>query len=781
MKTKRWLSGLLAVVLVSGTVSAAGAETLTRGEACERLIQAADDYNPGLTAANVLRGDGSGGMAEDRDLTRAEALVMVSRAFGELSPPVGDRARWAYPADRFTDVPAWASEELENILTSGIVTGASETILSPDAPVTGEELDTLIRRVYAVAGTNRKDDFYATVNKTWLETAEIPAGYPYSGTLYEMSYHVDQQVAAMIRDIAASTPAPGSGEEKIKNLYENALDWEARNRTGVEPIRPYLEAIDAATTLDELMEVHNRMVRELSSSMLVGYGLTVDAKDASRYILTFGSLAPSLSKEMYAADSGTTKDTYLQYLSTLFVLGGETEEQAAADAARYYALERALSAASLEQQEYGDVDKTYNLYTIAELETIFPHVDLNAVLSAAGFAPADRVVVDDTGLLKAAAAYFDDAHLDDLKIAAKAGLLGSFGTLLNREFMTAAETFQKALYGMDSSLPDEDMAAQIVQNVLSDYLGEAFVGEYFSAEAKADVETMIEEFRVIYKSRIQNLPWMSETTKQRAVEKLDSMAVNVGYPDDWASDMDAAEIRSAAQGGSYFDNYLEILKASREGAIADQSRNVDKTEWQMSAYTVNAYYDPSANSINFPAGILQAPFYDVDADPTENLGGIGYVIAHEMTHAFDNNGAKYDKDGNAADWWTAEDYAAFQTLCRQAVAFYDGVEAVPGITCNGTLTLSENIADLGALACITQAESRENQPDYQTLYESAARTWCGTATRETRTYLSQVDVHAPDKLRGNRALQSCDEFYTAFDIQPGDGMWLDPEQRVQIW
>lgn len=785
MRGKRWLAGIMTVLmLLTASVPALAADeprALTRGEACDALAAAADDYNPGVTAADILRGDEHGALNPDRAVTRAEALVMLSRAFGGLSTPVGDSARWAYPAADFTDVPAWAAAELEDVFQAGIVAGTGPTTFAPGEPVTGEQLDLLIRRVYALEGTNRKDDFYAAVNKAWLDNSTIPDGYVYSGTLYELDFQVNDQVAGIIREIASGSPAAGTPEAKIKSLYENILDWDARNAAGIAPLRPYLDAVDGADSLSALMEVHNQISRELTASLLAGFGLTVDLRDSTKYILTFSSLAPSLSKAEYAADAGATKDAYLAYLTTLATLGGADADTAARMAQDFWQVERTLSAARMEQQEYGDADKIYNLYTMDQLRALLPNVDLDGILVASGFAAPDKVMVDDVGLLEAAAAYFDDAHLDTLKTVLKLYLISGFSSTLSRDFLDAATRLQQAMYGTDTSMPDDQLAAQLVQNYLADYLGQVYVDRYFSAEAKADVEAMIEDFRDIYEDRILALDWMSDATKAKAVEKLEAITVNVGYPDRWDTYLDGAEIAGAGQGGSYFDNVLSIAAAARAAAVARQKEAVDKDAWQMPPYTVNAYYDATANSINFPAGILQAPLYDVDADPTENLGGIGYIIAHEMTHAFDNNGAKFDKDGNAADWWTAEDYAAFQTLCGQVVDFYDGVEAIPGVTCNGTLTLSENIADLGALACITQAEGREARPDYRTLYESASRSWAFTGSREINTFLAQADVHAPGKLRGNRALQSCDEFFTAFDIRPGDGMWLAPEARVRIW
>lgn len=781
MKLRRWTAGLLAaVLLLTPAALAADNAALTRAEARDMLLAAADDYNPGVTASDILKGDETGALHEDRAVTRAEAMVMLSRAFGDLPKPVGDSARWAYPAGNFTDIPAWAQEELNNVLAAGIVAGTTPTTFSAGTAMTGEQLDTLIRRVYALEGTNPKDDFYAAVNKEWLDASTIPAGYTANGTLYEMMYRSNQQVAELIDGIVDSKPAAGSKEAKIKNLYENVVDWDARNRAGIEPIRPWLDAIDQADSLDALMEVHCTISEDAATSILMGFGLSTDLKDSTKNILTFASLYPSLGvKDSYA--DGPTKDAYLRYLTKLLTLGGETEIQAARDAAAYFAVEKSLADVMMDRQDYGDADKIYNIYTMEQLQNMFPNVDLKAVLAATGFTASDKILVSDPGLLAASAAYFTDANLGLLKTTMKLGVLSGFGTVLSKDFTDASMAFQKEMYGVEGSLSDEEIASQQVQAYLSDYLGEIYVQKYFSAKAKADVEAMIEEFRAIYKERIQQLDWMSDATKTKAVEKLDAMAVNVGYPDQWDDTMDSAEIRSAAQGGSYFENVLSMSRAVRDEAVRTQNEPVDKTKWQMSAYTVNAYYDATANSINFPAGILQEPLYDVNADATENLGGIGYVIAHEMTHAFDNNGAKFDAKGNAADWWTAEDYAAFQKLCADAVAFYDGVEAVPGVVCSGSLTLSENVADLGAIACITEAESREARPDYQTLYEAAARTWRGTASRETRAYLAVMDVHAPDKLRGSRALQSCDEFYEVFDIQPGDGMYVPPEQRVQIW
>ena len=383
--------------------------------------------------------------------------------------------------------------------------------------------------------------------------------------------------------------------------------------------------------------------------------------------------------------------------------------------------------------------------------------------------------------MEAAAKLFDDAHLDALKAMAYWGLLGSVGGTLNQEFLEASFDFTQAYYGVDVRQSSEEIAAQQVQSLLADYLSQAYVEAHFSPEAKADVEEMIGEFIDIYKERIRAQDWMSAATKAKAIKKLDTMGVKVGYPDSWDTWLDDAAILSPAEGGSFFSNTIAIRMAAQAESISRQNEPVDKTEWALYPFTVNACYVATSNDITFPAAILQAPLYDVNASREENLGGIGYIIAHEITHAFDNNGAKFDENGSAADWWTAEDYAAFRQKCQAVAEWYDGQEAYPGIACSGALTISENVADLGAAKCIVAAAKKLDHPDLDKLFRAVANTWASTTSRQMREYLAVTDVHAPDKLRCNRVLQTLPEFYTTYDIQPGDGMWTAPETRVSVW
>ena len=784
MRLKRAISGLLAGLLLTALLPAAAlaqeAQTPTRGQVCEILLNAADFYNPGVTKEDILKGDETGALREDAPVTRAEAMVMLSRAFGPLPAPVGDIARWAYPAETFADLPAWAGAELANVLQAGILTGTAPETFSPNQPITAQELDRVVRRAYAVFGTNPKDDFYAAVNQDWLAASTIPAGQGMNGGLYEINFQVQDQLTALIGEVAKGTYPKGTDGQKIAALYGNILNWDARNKAGIDPIRPYLEAIEGAETLSDVMAVQKQVQEGLGIAPLVSFDLSIDMKDSSKYTVNFSALGTSLTKDVYTADAGAQKEAFLKYLTALLVLGGVPQAEAGAQAQAYYEVERAQGLVMLAPQEQGDVDKIDNRYTMKDLKALFPQVDLDAVYAQSGLKAADPVGVTDPARLKAAAAYFTDEHVDTLKTALRVGLLSNYSAYLSQDFQEATQTFQQEYAGVQGAESDEQIAASAVQSMLSTSLEKLYVEKYFTAEAKADVEAMIADMIEVYRDRIKGLDWMSETTKAMALKKLDTLGVKVGYPDQWDERLSHVEIRSVADGGSYFENVVAMTKASRAVVRDLQGKPVDKSQWICPAFTVNAFYNATANDITFPAAILQAPMYDVKASREANLGGIGYVIAHEITHAFDNNGAKFDEKGNAVSWWTESDYAAFQDLCGQAVAYYDGAESIPGVLCNGTQTLSENVADLGGAACVSEIVRREDG-DFAALFTAMAKTWALTSSRPYAEFIAQIDVHAASKLRGYMPAQTQAEFYEVFEIQPGDGMWLDPEDRVSIW
>lgn len=752
---------------------------LTRAEARDILLSAADDYNPGVTAEDVLQGRPGGVLDEEEPVTRVEALVMLSRAFGTLPELKGANALTAFSSPDFTDVPAWAEEELEPLFNAGIVTGTASGSLSPDSPMTRSDLELLLKRVYSLEGSRLQDDFYAAVNHDWLETAAPQPGYSRYGTLQDVDYNTMQQVLGLIEGIVDGQPQDGTPQDRIKTLYENILDWDSRNAQGVAPIKEYLDALDRAATLDELMAAHNMITEKLAIPTLIAFTPTTDIYHAGNMSVAMYTYAAAMDVSYYADPAACA--AFADYVSTLFTLAGYSQERSEQAGERCLALETEMAAAGLTAEEATDVNNTYVVVDAAQLSDMFSEIDLDAVLKANGLTAEDSYVVSDMGLVEYLGQLFTDEHLDDVKLLAEASLLASCAQHLSRDFVDAEDQFKQSIQGV-SPTPDQETAVNKVQDSLYNDLGPIYVESCFSSQAKADVTAMVEDIVEVYSQRIRDLDWMSSSTKDMALKKLEAIEINVGYPDQWNNCLDGVDFRSTDEGGSYFENSVQISLAQRSynnQLLSDPSL---MTAWNgVPAYMVNAFYDPTCNAVVLPAGILQAPVYDVNAGAAENLGGIGYVIAHEITHAFDNQGAMFDAEGSLSNWWTDADYAAFQSLCQQVEEFYDGRETAPGIACNGALTLSENVADLGAAACITQVLSGEDDPDYQALYRQVAVLWRSTATRDAMTYLATIDTHSPDKLRVNIVLQSLDQFYEAFDIQPGDGMWIDPQERVSIW
>lgn len=784
IKRMRILSVFLAVLLLlvmAPLALAADEGYATRGQIVEMLLTAADDYTPGLEKSDIVKGYGDGDAREDQYVRRAEAFVMVSRAFGRLEAPTGHNARITLTDLSFTDVPAWAEADVRNLVQGGVLTGAADGSLAPNAYVTVEQMELIIKRIFMLKATNLKDDFYAAYNRDILAKTQLRPGYSMDGVVMQPLDNVDAALNAIIKEIISTPQKAGSVEQKIANYYNNIVDLEARNAACLSPLRSYLDEAAAVKSLDDVLALRSRLLKETGSAMLIGFAPAADLTDSSVYSMVFATLPPTLTKADYAQADGAAMQALHTYISALFAHSGMSEAEAAAAADTVLRVEKELAAAMLDAQDYANAEKLNNRYTMAELQALFPEVDLSAMLLADGYQADENFTVYDAGLMRAFAPLMTEARLDDLRIYLQYGLLNSFGGALCEEMMEIANAFNETYLGVEPVTDINVIAMAAVQNTMSEYLGEIYAKEHFSAAAKKDVADMVANFIEIYEARIRALDWMSDETKEMALRKLGTMTAQIGYPDTWSDYLEDIDIRSAAEGGSYFDNVLAITRYNHAETRKLQNTKVQRGGWMVPVYTVDAFYNAQTNTICLPAGILQKPFYDVEASREENLGGIGFIIAHEITHSFDNNGAQFDEYGNAANWWTEADYAKFNELCLEVAAYFDGVECAPGIANNGVLTLSENIADLGAAYCITEAASQLQSPDYQKLYGNLAYCWAASATREMIYYTSVADVHSWRNIRVNRNLQSIPEFYAAYDIQPGDGMYLAPEERVRIW
>lgn len=786
-------------------VSLTDEEAVTMGKAADYLSFVAARYNKAVPGREELLNN-SQGLGEQDPAPRIQALVMVSHAFGKLPEPVGNNKRMAPKDVDLSQVPDWAKVPLEQLYIAGVlaqndltkkepsdgndgeqaademvegyaarskdmIDKASESeesqnseTSSPAAEesstITGKELKTVVRRIYALYGSELKDDFYAAVNKQELDTKEIPAGETEAGGTYDQRILVQNQVNTIIREIVeGSGYAPNSMEQKIKTYFESAVDFQTRNALGAKPLRPYLEAIDQASNLQELTKAQIFALENLGTGGLLPILYLTDPRDNQRRVLT---LFPPIDPMVTGGDV------------SLLVLAGEDQDKAETGYKVYEELLQALNDYKPGMEEYGNPANVQYI-TLKELKDLLPGMDVEALIRAGGDDVPEEMAVSSRSLFEGFGKLMQDPkYLDGIKTALKLNLIHEFYSSLSEEFLDAFSENPE-----QGNRDYEAVAYAMVTEYLGEYIDQLYVQRYFSPEAKQAVEDMVQHFIATYKERIRTLNWLGEETKQEAIRKLDTMKFYIGYTERNHSLIDQLEITD-----NFFENQAAIQKMrnqqNREAAAA-QNRGETQGGMNLPVTTVNAFYDQFKNTMYFPAGILQAPSFDINASFEENLGGIGVTIAHEISHAFDNKGAMYDASGLAKNWWTPEDYAEFQKLCDKSAAFYDGWETAAGIPIDGNQTLGENIADIGGMACALEVLGQQENPDYDAFFRAYAKGWLKCTTRSSAEDLASFDEHSPSNLRVNRVLANFQEFYDTYDIQPGDGMYIAPADRIQIW
>ncbi|EAZ85730.1 M13-type metalloendopeptidase [Lysinibacillus fusiformis] len=782
---KKFLSLLMAIIMVLSVSVAVYADEksppATRGEIVKTLLVAADAYQSGLNKEAIIQGSKNKDLRENEPAKKVEALVMLSRAFGELPEPVGNDLRSGTFGVKYTDVPTWAKKDIDNLTKAGVLTGNPDGKLGANDPITIDEFQNLIARIWTLKGSHLHDDFYEAINKKWLNRSTIPVGEIMGGGFPELQKQNTDKIEKIITELSGKQFAEGTKEQKIADFYSTALDTSNRNKQGIEPIQKYVKAIDDAKTLDDLVQADLTLEKELGLSSLFSFAIMNDAKNSSKNALYFTGLATGLDKNSFVSEDANAKKAYIQYMTKLLVVSGEKESAAIAFAEKIYEMEKALASVSLDPHEQGDVTKYYNPYSIEQFDNMFKTVDMKQVLKSMKVDSADKVIVFDVKLAQKGAELLTDTNLNVLKAYSKVQLLMATGGLLSDEFGDAANEFAATLYGVTGKKTDQEIAVAKTTSTMSGYLEQMYAEQHFSPKAKKDVEQMVDQLIATYEERIKSLDWMSETTKAKAIKKLDTMIVKIGYPDKWDTTLDKVAIKTYDEGGSLFSNTFTVTKAYIDNTKAKLDKPVDRTQWVTSVYTVNAFYNALNNEITFPAGILQAPFYDINAKPEENYGAIGMIIGHEISHAFDNNGSAYDENGNANNWWTEEDFKKFEEKNQKLIEFYNAIEIIPGVFNDGQLTLSENGADLGGMAASLQVVSQMSNPDYKAYFESNAEMWKSTTTKEFAAMLSKNDVHSANKVRVNRTIVNFQEFYDTYGIKPGDGMYIAPEDRVSIW
>lgn len=633
-----------------------------------------------------------------------------------------------------------------------------------------------------------QDDLFGYVNGTWFETAEIPADRSAWGPFVELADLSEQRVREIIEDAAAGRIAGPNGQ-KIGDLYASFMDEARVEELGAEPIREMLA--DAAKVADtsELMHFIGELER-LGGSGLFGSYVDTDDRDSDRYVLNVFQGGLGLPDESYYREDkfAEIREAYLAHLERMFALVGRDD---AAEAARTVLdVETRLAQGHWERAETRDVIKTYNLTTADQLAELAPHVDWSAWRRGLG---AEEVVTAETvvrqpSYLSHLSTALEEIPLEHWREWLAARVVRRAAPYLSSAFVEENFDFYgRTLNGTPELRARWKRGVALVEGALGEAVGEEYVERHFPPTSKQQMDELVANLIEAYRRNIAALDWMGEETKQRAFEKLETFNPKIGYPKKFR-DYSALEIRPDdlllnVEAATAFETDRELNKIGSP---------VDRDEWFMLPQTVNAYYNPGTNEICFPAGILQKPFFDPEADPAENYGGIGAVIGHEVGHGFDDQGSQYDGQGNLNEWWTEADRAAFSERADKLIKQYDGFEPrdLPGEKVNGSLTVGENIGDLGGLTIALKAYlislGDEPMPEEdgitgsQRVFLNWAHVWRTKRRKEQMQQLITVDPHSPAEFRAN-IVRNLDEFHEAFGTAPGDGLWLDPEDRVRIW
>lgn len=626
-----------------------------------------------------------------------------------------------------------------------------------------------------------KDDLYEAVNGEWLKTAKIPDDKPATGGFNDLVDEIDKQLMDDFDAYAAGKEKSDDSRfnEMIK-LYRLAKKFDWRKKVGPQPLKRMLASVENLNSYEDYQSQWKNWILAGMPSP-ISFDIDADMKNATVYALFASS--PSLilpDKSYYEAEKKDQHDQLLQLWSSMVEalmdkLGYSKEEakKIIGDAIKFDAL---LAPNVKSAEEAADYSKMYNPQTVAELASATDQLDIAAIIKQLVGEEPEKVIVTEPEYFKALNKILQD-NFELFKNWALIRVIRENASYLDDEMREINGRYGRALSGSKKPVSQRKFAFYLARDMFSQVAGDYYGKKYFGPQAKADVHHMVEQMIKVYKGRLTNNQWLSKDTRDKAILKLDKLGIQVGYPDKIPALYDQFKVDEEE---SLIANLNQLTVTANKELFSRWNKPVDRMRWEMSAATVNAYYHPFKNIIVFPAAILQAPFYSLKQSSSQNYGGIGAVIAHEISHAFDNNGSLFDEFGNLNNWWTDEDSAHFKQLAQKMIEEFDGIPFA-GQKVNGKLTVSENIADAGGLSCALEAAKTEADFNAQEFFINWATIWRMKATEQYMQLLLSIDVHAPQKLRANIQAENLDDFYTAFDIKPGDEMYRAPEDRVHIW
>ncbi|PPE06763.1 M13 family metallopeptidase [Mesoplasma corruscae] len=628
-----------------------------------------------------------------------------------------------------------------------------------------------------------QDDFFNYVNGEWISQTSLPKGYAWWGSFQILRKKSDDDIRSLIDELLAKNDL-SLEEQQIVNLYRNFLNDESRNKFGIQPIMPMIEQIDKLDSKENLTEFFIAMEKKWRISFFGSFSISLDIKDSNTKVLYVGSMGLGMSDRDYYDPKNPrhkeVKSAYKKYIEKVAELS-KVPFKTKNLFDLVYDVEDQIAKVKLPKEELRNPDNTYNLISLQELSDQYSFINWKGILELWGVNPdSDRkIIISQPKCVAKIQEIVNAMSLDDLKDFMKIDLLTSMTGSLSLDYYEASFEYGSVFSGVKDKRPREERAANFVNSVFGEVLSKEYVKRHFSPKSKDLVLKMVKDLFAVYKVRINQLDWMSEDTKQKAVEKLDSFKVKIGYPDKW-EDYSKIQIRSFEEGGSLYENLRNIGDYFFEKEISEINDPVDKTKWGMYAQTVNAYYSPTANEICFPAAILQKPFFDEHQSLAANLGGIGAVIGHEVSHGFDDQGSRFDKDGNFKDWWQPKDHKIYKQITQKLVEQYNEYE-FDGTHVNGKLTLGENIGDLSGVSAALDI-CREQAPEgFKEFFENFAKVFCQISTPEHRNTALLTNPHSPEICRINGTLVNIDEFHDTYQTKPGDKMYKPKAKRIKVW
>ena len=635
------------------------------------------------------------------------------------------------------------------------------------------------------------DDFYQYAGGGWLKANPMKPEYSSYGVFNDLAETNRKQIRELFENLSKEKHAFGSVGQKVADLYNMAMDSVRLNKEGAAPLQKDLDKVKAFSKKADftafIADQHLYM-----GNPFFGIGVDTDLKNSDLNVMWLSPGTSGLPDRDYYlntdADSKKKQEAYRAYLSKIFQLSGYKKKEAEKAAKVIYNIEYQFAEAEMSRAEARDYNKLYNIYTIDMLQKDYPAIQWAKYFELMGVKDVKQVILTEPKVMAVAQKLMSTLSEQDIKYYVAGLIIKSSTSVLSDDFVNANFDFYgRLLNGQKEQKARWKRALGFPNSLLGEAVGELYVSKYFAGESKAKMLKLIDNLRKALATRIANLTWMNDTTKINALVKLNSFTVKVGYPDKWR-DYSKLTIDLAK---SLYDNVAAATYVETLRNLEKFGKPVDKSEWGMTPQTVNAYYNPTTNEICFPAAILQAPFFDVNADDATNYGAIGVVIGHEMTHGFDDQGRNFNADGNMVDWWTAGDSKRFTAAAEKLAAQFDQITVVGDLKANGHLTLGENIADQGGLRIsydafkITQQFQEGKDIDgftpAQRFYLSYGRIWAEHMTEEAIYQQTKSDPHSIGRNRVNATLRNIDTWYDAFGVKEGDKMWLAPAERAIVW